>query len=69
VPFLLGIASLIMGSLCLLNRDIVWEIKSFFDDLSGHMSNRTETWETGTIVTGWVMTLLGIAVLAIAMFG
>jgi uncharacterized membrane protein HdeD (DUF308 family) len=60
VMVLIAILMVILGLLSIFAKDLVWELTAFGNRLEGKASERTDTWDVGTTVSGVIFIVLGI---------
>lgn len=56
-----------LGLLSIFARDLLWELTQWSNSTKGIASERTETWDTWSVISGVILVIIG-AGLAIAMF-
>jgi len=56
----LAVLFVLAGVICLLDPDAMWRYHEWTNRLNGAKSERTDTWERGNKVTGWLLVALGL---------
>lgn len=56
-----------LGLLSIFARDLLWELTHWSNSIKGVASERTETWDTWSVISGVILVIIGAGV-AIAMF-
>ncbi len=65
MPCIAGLLLVGMGCLCVFAKDFVWELTQFNHEMRGVASERTDTWDTTTTISGVVAILLGVVVIVL----
>ena len=66
--YLLPIAAVSIGLLCLLDRDLVWDMTAWQRRRLGVPPVRTEEWDTSTTVEGVFLIGLGVFIIVLILF-
>lgn len=56
-----------LGLLSIFARDLLWELTHWSNSIKGIASERTETWDTWSVISGVILVIIGVG-LAIGMF-
>jgi uncharacterized membrane protein HdeD (DUF308 family) len=54
---------ILFGIVCLTDPDAMWRYQEWSNRAQGAKSERTDTWERGNKVTGWLLIALGLFLL------
>lgn len=57
-----------LGLLSIFARDLLWELTHWSNSIKGIASERTETWDTWSVISGVILVIVGVGIV-ISMFG
>ena len=63
-----GLWAIVRGGISLLAPDLSWELTQWRNAQHGEQSERTETWARGDRFWGCLVTVIGVGILALAVY-